>query len=66
VDASILHRRGNKIITAGKGTEGSGRERRREKIGARSSIGRNRREVQRVRKSNRIMKQWVWGTGGSH
>ena len=55
MDTLILLRRGNKIITAGKGTEGSGRERRREKIGARSSIGRNRREEQRVRKLNRNM-----------
>jgi hypothetical protein len=51
MDASILHRRGNKIITVGrgKGNQG-GREEGKGKRGAGSGIGRDRREVQRVRK----------------
>ena len=55
VDASILLRRG-KIITGGIGREVTGRERRGgEKKGARSSMGRDRREVERARKIMRIM-----------
>ena len=54
VDASILHRTGNKTITGGRGREGPGRER--EEGGKReagSGVGRDRREVQRVKKLNR-------------
>jgi hypothetical protein len=55
---SILHRRGNKIITGGRGREGGSwrkREGRGKKNRGRAGIGRNRREVQRVRKHNRNM-----------
>jgi hypothetical protein len=52
VNASILHRRGDKIITGGRGREG---EMRGGKRGTGSGIGRDRREVQRVRKLNRNM-----------
>jgi hypothetical protein len=58
VDTSTLHRRGNKIITGGRGREaGSWRKRegRGKKNRGRAGIGRNRREVQRVRKHNRNM-----------
>jgi hypothetical protein len=57
VDASILHRRGNKIITGGRGRERPGRERIecRENGGSGSGIGRDGRDVQRVEKSNRNM-----------
>jgi hypothetical protein len=55
VDASILLRRKNKIITGGRGREGPGREREggRGREVARSSMGSDRREVQKVRKFNR-------------
>jgi len=54
VDASILLRRGNKIIMGGRGREGPWRERGgRGKGGAGSGMGRDRRAVQRVRKMNR-------------
>jgi hypothetical protein len=56
VDASILHRTGNKIITGGGGRKRPGRETGGEgKSRAGTGIGRNRREVQRVRKLNRNM-----------
>ena len=57
MDASVLHRRGNKIITGGRGREGPGRERieYRENGGSGSGIGGDGREVQRVKKSNRNM-----------
>ena len=57
VNSSIPYRRGNKIITGDRGREEPGRERggRGEKEGTRLEkvIGRDRREVQRVRKFNR-------------
>jgi hypothetical protein len=53
VVTSILHKMGNKIITEGKGREGTGRERGgRVKRGAGSGMGRDKREVQRVGKLN--------------
>ena len=56
VYASILLRRGNKIITEDRGRKvPGGREVREGKKGAGSGIGRDRRQVQRVRKSNRNM-----------
>ena len=56
MDASIQLRRGNKIITGGRGREGLGRERGRgRKRGTASHLGIVRREVQRVRKLNRNM-----------
>jgi hypothetical protein len=56
VNASILHRRGNKIITGGRERGGPERERGEErKKWAGSGIGRDRGEVHRVRKSNRNM-----------
>jgi hypothetical protein len=56
VDASILHRRGNKLITQGRGRKRPGRQIKGEgKRGTGSGIRRDRREVQRVRKSNRNM-----------
>ena len=57
VDASILHRTGNKIITGSRGREEPGMERG-EGGGrgwAETGIGRDRREVQRIRKLNRNM-----------
>jgi hypothetical protein len=68
VDASILHRRGNKIITGCRGREGPRREREQggKKRRAGSGIGRNGREVQRVRKLNRKYSSEGWETGGSH
>jgi hypothetical protein len=55
VDASKSLRRGNKIITGGRGIKGSGSEMRRigQKVGARPGMGRDRRKVQRSRRSNR-------------
>jgi hypothetical protein len=52
MDALILHRRGNKIITGGRGRKGPGREegRGREKGEAGSGIRKDRKEIQRVRK----------------
>jgi hypothetical protein len=59
VDASILLRRGSKIITGGRRRQGPGREREkkgREKWeGAGSGRERGRREIQRVGKLNRNM-----------
>ena len=45
VDASVLHRRGNKIITGGRGWERPGGSR--EERGAGSGVGGSRREGQR-------------------
>jgi hypothetical protein len=56
VDASVLLRRRNKIITGGRGREGSGRKRGGQENnggGARSDEGGDEGEVQRVRKLNR-------------
>ena len=55
MDASIL-KRGNKIITGGREKKEPWRERRGggKKTGTRPGIVRDRREVQRVRKMNRI------------
>jgi hypothetical protein len=56
VNASVLLRRGDKIIGGCRGREGPGREKGREGIKAdsASSMGRERREeVQRVRKLSR-------------
>jgi hypothetical protein len=50
VDVSILHRRGKKIITGGRGREKPGRE-----SGEEGDRERDRRAVQRDRKSNRNM-----------
>jgi hypothetical protein len=66
VNASVLLRRRKKILTGGIGREGSGRESGREqgragKWGAGSGMGRDRREVGRVRKLNRTMEQWGMG-----
>jgi hypothetical protein len=56
VDASTLHRRGNKITMGVRGRKAPGRkERRREKRGPGSCIFRDRREIQSIRKSNRNM-----------
>ena len=56
VDASILHRRGNKIITGGRGREGPGRKRGEGgESEAESGMERYRREIQRVGKMNRNM-----------
>jgi hypothetical protein len=62
----ILLRRGNKIITGGRGreggreggTDGPGREGEEE---AGSCMGKDRREVQRIRKMNRNTEQWEVG-----
>ena len=63
VDASVLLRRGNKIIKGSKGWEGLGRKRGRvgEKEEAGSDIGGDGGDVQRVRKLNRGV--WQWGIG---
>jgi hypothetical protein len=54
VDASILHRMGNKTIIGGNRKEGSGSVVEGEwKVGAGPGIGKDRREVQWVRKLNR-------------
>jgi hypothetical protein len=55
VEVSMLLRRGNKIIMRGRGKKGSGRERGEGEKGVGSGMGRNKREVQRVRKINRNM-----------
>jgi hypothetical protein len=57
LDASILHRRGNKIIRGARGREESGREKGKggKKRGAGSGMGRDRREFQSLRKMNRNM-----------
>jgi len=53
VDASVLLRRGNKIIMEGRGRERPGRERGGGgKRGAGSGVGGDRGEIQRVRKLN--------------
>jgi hypothetical protein len=58
VDESILHRGENKIITGDRGREDlRGRVDGEEKRGAGSGIGRDRRQVQRVRILNRNMLQ---------
>ena len=55
MNASILLRRGNIIIMPGRGREGHRRESGgRGKEGAGSGMGKERREIQRVRKMNRI------------
>jgi hypothetical protein len=66
VDASILHRRGNKIITRGREKEGPGKEKGGggKKRGTESRVGRDKREVQRVRKLNRGTQQWRIGNWG--
>jgi hypothetical protein len=51
VNASILHRRGNKIITG----EGGKRRGEGKKGGAGSGMRRDKRKVQRIRKLNRNM-----------
>jgi hypothetical protein len=54
VDASILLRRGNKIIKGSRGQEGLGRKRRGEgKRGEESGMGGDGGDEQRVRKLNR-------------
>jgi hypothetical protein len=55
VDASVLFRRGNKIINGGRGMETLKRERRGREKGTGSGVGGDRREVQRLRKLNRNM-----------
>jgi hypothetical protein len=70
VDASIPLRRGNKIILEGRVREGPGRGVEKEggrggrKVGAGSSIGRNRREVLRARRKNENMQQYGMGNLG--
>ena len=73
VDVSILHRKGNKIITGGPGREGPQRERGRgvEKGETGSGMRMDKREVQRARKLNRNMWQygmrnWSGGGGKNH
>jgi hypothetical protein len=67
VDASILHRRENKIITGGSGREESRRERGGEgKKGGRIRYGRERRELQRFRKLEKHVALGNWGTGDTH
>jgi hypothetical protein len=54
VDVSVLLRRGYKIIMGGRGREGLGRERERGgDKGGRVRCGRDKGDVQRVRKLNR-------------
>ena len=66
MDASILLRRENKIITASRGRDLGGREDGDGK-GGRFIMGRDRTEVLRVRKMNReVCSNGGWGTGGSH
>ena len=63
MDASILHRRGSKIITRDRRSEGSGRERGGggKKVGDRIRCERSQGEVQRPRKLNEGVKQWgIW------
>ena len=57
VDSSILHRTGNKMITGGRKMGGPGRQRggREKKVGPGTGTGRDRREIQRVRKMNKNM-----------
>jgi hypothetical protein len=60
VDASIVHRIGNKIITGARGREGPGRsrggeEKKKNPTGLGKGIGKDRREVKRIRKFNRNM-----------
>jgi hypothetical protein len=56
VDALVLSRRGNKIITVGRGREGPGREREEEgnrgQVQIQEEMGMGWGEVQRVRKLN--------------
>jgi hypothetical protein len=54
VNASVLLRRGNKIIIGGRG---------RESLGTGLGVGEDEEEVQRVRKLN---SSGGWGTGGNH
>ena len=66
MDASVLLRRGKKIIPGGRGREGSGRERGRFSKGrAGSGVGGDRRELQRVRKVDGG-RSGGWETRGSH
>jgi hypothetical protein len=53
VDASVLLRKGKKMIMEGKGREGYGRERGGGERGAGSGVGGDKGEVQRVIKLNR-------------
>jgi hypothetical protein len=58
VEASSPFRRGNKIIMEGRKKEGHGWERGREgKRGSGPGMGRDRREVQRARRTNRNKQQ---------
>ena len=56
-DTSIIYKMGNKIIPGTRGTEGPGREKgmEGERGGSGTGIGRDRREVRRIRKLNRNM-----------
>ena len=49
VDASILHRKGNKIILGARRSEERGRERRGANKGIGTGIRRDRTEIQRIR-----------------
>jgi hypothetical protein len=67
VDASVLLRRGNKIITGSRGWEGLGRKREEERTkgGAGSGMGEDMVDLQRVKKLNRgVCSNEGWGTGG--
>ena len=55
MDTSILLRRESKIITGGRGRKGSRRERGIGREGEGSGMGRDRKEVQRVRNLSRNM-----------
>jgi len=56
VDASVLLRRGNKILRGGRGWEGLGRKRGGEgDWGAKSGMGGDEDDIQRVRNFNRGM-----------
>jgi hypothetical protein len=59
VEASVLHRAGNRMMKGGGGRSNlGGREEGEGKGEAGSDIGVNRREVERVRKPNKNMQQW--------
>jgi len=62
IDASVLLRRGNKIITGDRGREKAGRERGRGKRGAGSSVG-GKERYQRVRRE--VCSSGGWGAGSS-
>jgi hypothetical protein len=66
VDASVLHRRGHKIIMRGRGREEPRKKRGWDGKESGSGVRIVRGEVKRVRELNRGIQQWEIGNWDSH